>query len=41
MQHRLFDLAIGAVDYAFLDPDHASVALMSVLPREWREWRER
>ena len=32
----LFDLAIASVDYAFLDPDHAYVALMSALPREWR-----
>lgn len=33
----LFDLAISAVDYAFLDPDHAYIALMAALPREWRD----
>ena len=38
-QHCLFDLAIAAVDYAFLVPDHASIALMAALPREWRDPR--
>lgn len=33
----LFDLAISAVDYRFLDPDHAYIALMAALPREWRD----
>lgn len=32
----LFDLAISAVDYCFLDPDHAYLALWAALPREWR-----
>jgi len=34
---RLFDLAIAAVDYAFLSPEHAYNALFAALPREWRQ----
>jgi len=33
---RLFDLAIGAVDFAFLEPEHAYLALLCSLPSEWR-----
>lgn len=32
----MFDLAVSAVDYSFLEPDHAYLALLNMLPREWR-----
>lgn len=32
----MFDFAISAVDYSFLEPDHAYLALLNMLPRDWR-----
>jgi hypothetical protein len=34
---HLFDtLALGAVQYDFLGPDHASAALLGAMPAEWQ-----